>query len=149
MKAQIFSFVICLSASLTIQAQTSAQVVNENEAMAMVATTNQPVKAAKANVMSREASFPGGMTAMTKFLKKNIKYAEIAKENCFEGTVVVKFTVNQDGSLADFHVVKSDNSNLNEQAISIVKSMPNWEPAVNEGYYTNRKIMIPIQFNLR
>ncbi len=148
MKTQLFALVICMIATFTIQAQSVNPIAVSSEATALV-TSEKSTNALKANVMNREASFPGGIKAMNKFLDKNLKYTEVAQSNCFEGTIMVKFFVNTDGSLSDFQVVKSDNSNLDEQALNIIKAMPNWEPAVKEGFYTSRKVIVPIQFSLR
>lgn len=148
MKTQLFVLIICIAATYTIQAQSANSVTTASETIAMVAN-EKPTSPKKANVMTREASFPGGMKAMNKFLSKNLKYSAVAQSNCFEGTVMVKFSVNSDGSLTEFQVMKSDNPNLNEQALNIVKAMPNWEPAVKGGFYTTRKVIVPIQFSLR
>lgn len=148
MKTQLFALIICMIATFTVQAQSVSPIAVSSEATALV-VSEKSITVTKANVMNREASFPGGMKSMNKFLAKNLKYTEVAKNNCFEGTVMVKFSVNADGSLSDFQVVRSDNSNLNEQALKIVKAMPNWEPAVKEGFYTSRKVIVPIQFSLR
>ena len=50
--------------------------------------------------------YPGGMEAMFKYIGENLKYPASAKEKGIEGTVVVKFVVNKDGSISDAEILK-------------------------------------------
>ena len=50
--------------------------------------------------------YPGGDTALLTFLNSNVKYPARARENGIEGTVVLSFVVQKDGSVTDIEVVK-------------------------------------------
>ena len=78
-------------------------------------------------------SFPGGETALKKYITENIRYPEIAKENGVEGIVVVGFIVFTDGTLNDIKVVKFIDPDLENEALRIVKGMPLWIPAEKDG----------------
>ena len=96
------------------------------------------------------ASFPGGFEAMVNFLVNNLKYPEAAKAAGHEGKAVVKFTVHADGSLSDFSILKSSSwEELDEEALRIARSMPLWEPAINEdGEAIETGFALPVNFKL-
>ena len=77
--------------------------------------------------------FPGGEAELYKFLANNIKYPALALEASEEGRVLVKFTVMENGRLADPHILQGVSKSLNEEAMRIVSIMPDWNPALNVG----------------
>lgn len=48
--------------------------------------------------VEQQAEFPGGMSALMKWLSNNIRYPEAAQQNDVQGRVIVKFVVEKDGS---------------------------------------------------
>lgn len=97
-----------------------------------------------------QASFPGGFEALMNFLVNNVKYPEAAKAAGHEGKAVVKFTVHADGSLSDFNILKSSSwEELDKEALRVARSMPLWEPAVNEsGEAVDMEFALPVNFKL-
>ena len=73
-------------------------------------------------------SFPGGIEALERYIKDNLIYPTIARENGIEGSVSVAFTVMPDGNLSDIRVVKAVDPSLDREAARLVKSMPFWTP---------------------
>ncbi len=95
------------------------------------------------------ASFPGGESAMFRFLMDNLKYPKAAENENQEGKAVVTFAVNTDGSLSDFEISKSTGSTyLDEEALRVARSMPNWEPAVQDGKKVKMVLSLPVMFKL-
>ena len=64
----------------------------------------QPIKF---TVVQKIPEFPGGWSAFMQWLTKNLKYPESARKNRVQGTVVVSFIVNKDGSIASTKVSTS------------------------------------------
>ena len=97
-----------------------------------------------------QASYPGGFEAMMNFLVNNVKYPEAAKAAGHEGKAVVHFIVRADGSLSDFSIFKSTSwEELDEEALRVARSMPLWEPAVNEsGETVDMELALPVNFKL-
>ena len=93
-------------------------------------------------------SYPGGSDAMIKFLVSNIKYPEEAKKNKVTGTVFVSFIVRADGSVTDVKVLRGIGSGCDEEAVRVIKLMPNWEPGVEKGKAVDVMFNLPIKFNL-
>lgn len=83
-----------------------------------------------------------------KFLAKNIEYPKYARENNIQGRVVVSFIVDKSGNLSDFQVVKSVNSNLEEEALRVLKLSAPWIPGKHNGNNVCVRFMMPIVFKL-
>ena len=100
------------------------------------------------NVVEQMPSFPGGNAALMNYLSQNIKYPVIAEENNIQGRVVVQFVVGKDGSISNVHVSKSVESSLDEEAVRVTKSMPNWVPGKHDGQAVSVFHTLPITFRL-
>jgi protein TonB len=92
--------------------------------------------------------YPGGMDSLWKFILENIVYPEVARQAGIEGKVVISFVVEKDGSLSSFEVVKKVHPLLNEEALRVVKLMPNWEPGKLNGKAVKVRFQLPIEFKL-
>ena len=57
-------------------------------------------------VVEEMPEFPGGQSALMKYLSENIRYPVIAQENGIEGRVICSFVVERDGSITDVQVVR-------------------------------------------
>ena len=77
--------------------------------------------------------FPGGETAMYKFISENIRYPKEAMENAVQGRVFVMFVINEDGSISNLEVVKGVSPSLDAEALRVVGLMPKWKPAEQSG----------------
>ncbi len=92
--------------------------------------------------------FPGGETALKKYLADNIKYPAIAQESTIQGNVYVSFTIDVDGSIIDVKVVRGVSPELDAEAIRLVKSMPKWKPAKQRGKEVKVSYTIPVKFTI-
>lgn len=90
--------------------------------------------------------FPGGNMKLQQYLKNEThKILSSRADNVF-GKVVVGFEVNEKGNLSNFRILKSTNPLLNEDALSIVKSMPDWKPARIDGKEVKSKMNVIVNF---
>jgi protein TonB len=95
-------------------------------------------------------AFPGGPTELLKFLQKNIKYPNLARENGLEGKVIVKFYVDTDGTVRDPQVLKDGvGGGCAEEAIRVCKSMPKWTPGSQRGKNVKVYYTLPVTFKLQ
>ena len=93
--------------------------------------------------------YPGGQAEKIKLFNKNIKYPPVAEKMGITGKVFVSFSVDADGSLSNFKVIKGLGSGLDEEAIRLAKLMPNWIPGRQNGKPVKvRSVVIPIVFAL-
>ncbi|MDN4754339.1 energy transducer TonB [Porphyromonadaceae bacterium W3.11] len=93
--------------------------------------------------------FPGGMTALMKWLNKNMKYPAIAQENNIQGRVMVSFIVEKDGSVTDVKVARGVDPNLDKAAVEVVKKLPKWKPGMQTGKPVRCRYALPVTFKLQ
>ena len=92
--------------------------------------------------------FPGGDLARVKFLKDNMNYPSMAKENGIQGTVVIGFVVTASGSLENIRVIRGRDRLLDEEALRVVRKMPPWVPGKQGGRSVAVNVTLPIKFEL-
>ena len=93
--------------------------------------------------------FPGGTKKLLSFLSKNIKYPEKAKKAGVQGRVFVSFVVEVDGSVSGVKLLRGIGSGCDEEAMRVVRSMPNWKPGMNDGNPVRVQYNLPIKYALQ
>lgn len=101
------------------------------------------------DVVEDMPQYPGGMQALFSYLQENITYPKDAQEKKISGRVLVTFIVEKDGSISSVETVKSVFPSLDEEAVRIVKGMPNWKPGKQNGKVVRVKYTLPISFSLK
>lgn len=101
------------------------------------------------NYAEEMPKFPGGDSEMMKFFSQNIVYPEIAKRAEVEGKVILSFVVDKSGKIIDIEVVKSIGAGCDEEALRVLKIMPNWIPGKQNGNPVMTRIKIPVLFKLK
>ena len=96
----------------------------------------------------RMATFPGGFNKLIEYLKENVQYPKKATEQKIEDRVFLLFCILETGEISDISVVRGKYQILNDEAIRVVKSMPKWEPALNNGKPVCSKFTLPVIFKL-
>lgn len=99
-------------------------------------------------VVEDQPEFPGGTAALLDYLRKNIKYPAICRENNIQGRVLVTFIVNKDGTIVEPEVAKSVHPQLDREALRVISSMPNWKPGSQRGKPVRVKFTVPVNFRL-
>lgn len=94
-------------------------------------------------------SFPGGQSAMMRYLSEHIHYPASAREDGHQGTVVVQFDVQRDGSLRHIMAVGTPDSALAAEAVRVVTGMPRWNPGRNDSGTVVVQYSLPIRFVLQ
>lgn len=108
----------------------------------------EEVEEAPYTVVEQMPEFPGGESALIKYLSTAIKYPRIATENGVQGKVFVQFVVDKDGGISNAKVVRGVDSALDAEALRVVKSMPKWIPGKQNGETVRVSYTIPINFVL-
>ena len=129
MKKILIPLLLLLSAQISAQSNTSDSTATE-----------------KFIIVETLAKFPGGLQAFYNFLSKNMKYPSEAEKLGVEGRVFVQFIVEKDGSLSDIKVVKGIGAGCDEEAVRVLRIMPNWLPGTQEGEPVRQKMIQSILF---
>lgn len=108
-----------------------------------VEKVKEVVKFEEIDVSNTLPEFPDGAKAMMQFIEKNLKYPEGCDK---EGSVIVQFVVDVDGSIKSPVIARSIDPLLDAEAIRLVNSMPNWRPGVQDGKLAMSKYTIPVRF---
>jgi periplasmic protein TonB len=90
----------------------------------------------------------GGMSAWNEYLQKNLKYPTQARRMGIEGTVIVVFVVNIDGSIQDLEVLRGIGGGCDEEALRVIKNAPKWEPGKQRGKPVRVRMRMPVRFKL-
>ena len=101
------------------------------------------------DVVEQMPSFPGGMKAMMDYLARNIRYPANAKNDLIEGRVILQFIVDKKGRLSDVKVARSVEPYLDAEAVRVVKSMPRWNPGIENGKAVKVRYTLPVTFRLQ
>lgn len=101
------------------------------------------------DIVEQQPLFPGGPTALMKYLSENTKYPVVAQENGVQGRVTVQFVVEKDGSISDVHVLRGVDPSLDKEAVRVVKSMPRWTPGKQNGIIVRVNYRVPVLFRLQ
>jgi protein TonB len=100
------------------------------------------------DVVETQPNPPGGMSGWNQYLSKNLKYPTQARRMGIEGTVIVVFVVNTDGSIQDVDVLRGIGGGCDEEAIRVVSAAPKWEPGKQRGRPVRTRMRLPIRFKL-
>lgn len=92
--------------------------------------------------------FPGGEEALYKYLSKNLKYPDIAKEQNLQGKVFVQFIVEKDGSISNPKAVRDIGGGCGEEAVRVVRGMPKWTPGKQRTQTVRVQYTLPVVFQL-
>ena len=99
--------------------------------------------------VEQQAEFPGGQSALMKWLSNNIRYPEAAQQNDIQGRVVVKFVVEKDGSIGHAEIARGVDKDLDREALRVVNKMPKWQPGKNNGVAVRSYFNLPVTFRLQ
>ena len=100
-------------------------------------------------VVEKQPEFPGGMTALMKYLRDNIRYPDEARKQNKQGRCFVGFVVETDGSISDITIKKSAGDEaLDKEAMRVVSTMPKWKPGTQGGEAVRVQFTLPISYFL-
>ena len=90
--------------------------------------------------------YPGGIRKMTEFIKSNARIPEGVKLDKKKRTIV-QFEVDPSGKVINPHVVNSSgNPQLDNEALRVIGSMPEFIPATENGKAVTGQMTIPVPF---
>lgn len=92
----------------------------------------------------------GGSEGMIEFIQENLEYPEAEKKAEIQGTIMMQFIVEKDGSLSDIKAIKSvpNGDNLVKEAMRVLKLMPKWKPGMQDGHAVRVYKNVPFYFVL-
>jgi TonB family protein len=87
------------------------------------------------------------------FFYQNINYPYEARRQNIEGTIVVRFVVEKDGTISNSEVMRDIGAGCGEEALRIVNAMNGlglkWVPGLQNGQPVRARYVLPIKFKLQ
>ena len=93
--------------------------------------------------------FPGGEAALQKFIHDHLKYPQVSLEEGVQGTVMLRFVVNENGSVGDVQILKSLDTYCDREAKRVVQSLPRFTPGRQQGKPVKVWFQFPIRFEIQ
>ncbi len=90
-------------------------------------------------------SFPGGMTALRKFLEQNLRNPQ-ELEPGQTVSVKIKFVVGYNGFLKNFEIIEDGGQAFNNEVLRVLKKMPKWVAGKTKGEDISVFYNIPVKF---
>lgn len=112
------------------------QIVNEETTPPLTIVENMP-------------DFPGGELAMRKFISENIHFPAEARSADIQGSVYIQFVVEKTGKITNIKTLRGIGGGCDEEALRVVKLMPNWNPGRQNGQTVRVQFVLPIKFVLQ
>jgi TonB family protein len=97
-------------------------------------------------VVEEMPEFPGGKTAMVAWINANLKYPEKALKAGISGKVYVSFIISSTGKVKNAIINKSVSPSLNDEAIRVISSMPEWKPGSQGGKPVDVQMLVLVEF---
>lgn len=89
------------------------------------------------------------ITDLREYLASEIVYPPRAYKYFVQGRVYVQFMINEDGSISNAMVVRTLDKDLDKEALRIIRNMPNWKPAKNNGEPVPVACTCPVVFTIK
>jgi TonB family C-terminal domain len=103
-----------------------------------------------ASVWTKPTFMGGDANEFSKWVNEQLRYPADAKKAGKQGRVTLTFTIAKDGSVQNVGLLRGVSKSLNEEALRVVKSSPNWTPGKNrEGDIVPVTYTFPIIFKLK
>jgi len=114
---------------------------------------DEPVAPTVFTVVEQMPTFPGGDDALIKYLAKNIRYPDIAKDATTQGTIYITFVVDENGRITEPKLLRGISGpgakDCAQEAIRVVSGMPSWTPGKQNGKSVKVQYNLPVKFTLR
>lgn len=99
--------------------------------------------------LNASPEFNGGWEELSNYLNENLEYPPLAKIQGVEGKIIVEFSITESGKIKDIELQNSLMEELDREAIRLVRLMPRWQPAIQNGIPREVKYRLPIVFKLK
>lgn len=117
--------------------------VENGHGQGIAATAPEPEKAFVPSYSAPQ--FPGGAEAWMRFLSRHLR----APEGLAAGekkSVLIRFLVSADGSITQYEVLQSGGTPFDSEVIRVLKKMPKWKPALQNGAPVTVTFHQPVTF---
>jgi len=98
--------------------------------------------------VERMPEFPGGYQGLHEYLSRYLVFPDEAKEKLITGRVLLSFVIDESGKAREVSVTRGIGGGCDEEAVRVIRSMPPWKPATQNGQAVPVMFTLPIYFKL-
>jgi len=106
-------------------------------------------KSVDASVVEAYPELEGGQEAFYNYIRQKITYPLQARQAGVEGRVDVEFVVDKDGFISKAEAITGIGAGCDEEAVRVVKSLPRFKPATQNGKPVRVRMVVPVVFQLK
>lgn len=121
----------------------------DNYGAGFIPTQAPPKEDEVYHVVDDMPEFPGGMDKLLQFINDNMQYPTKAQTEGIQGKVIVQFIIDEDGYIIEPNIVRSVESSLDNEALRLIKMLPQWKPGTLKGKAIKVKYTVPVAFKLK
>lgn len=96
----------------------------------------------------KDARFSGGHAEMFSYFYENLEFPESSASVYMASRFYVEFIVEKDGTLTGVELVYPKDSEFEETVVKLIKGMPHWIPAEQDGSVVRSRCRVPINIHL-
>lgn len=97
------------------------------------------------NTVETKPEYPGGIGKFYQYVGQNYRIPNELQKTGVNGTVIVSFVVEKDGSLTDIKVIRDLGYGTGEEAIRVLKKSKKWRPGIQKGKAVRVSYTLPIR----
>ncbi len=90
--------------------------------------------------------FPGGETALLRYIKDHLEYPAREREEGISGTAIVSFVVDENGQVINVTAVRSSTRGFKSSSEEVVAQLPKFKPGKQSGKNVKVRMSVPIKF---
>ncbi|GGK71249.1 TonB family protein [Rufibacter glacialis] len=96
-----------------------------------------------------QPEFPGGTSILMKLITSSFRMPREAARSEASGVTVVQFIVSEKGAVHEARILQSIHPDIDDEALRVVNSLPNFSPATEEGQPKEFSYSVPIKVKTR
>ena len=100
-------------------------------------------------VLEERPEYPGGMKEAIKYIQTHIQYPPAAIYKKIQGRVWIESVIDRNGKVVQPKVAYSVHPLLDQEALRIVRMMPDWKPGKLNGETVKVKYVFPVTFRIK
>lgn len=122
--------------------------LTEEQDKALESMGIDPTNPLNFRVVEELPQFPGGAVEFMKWLTKNLRYPQNARQRKIQGRVQAAFYIEPTGKVSGISIVEPLSPDCDREVLRVLGMMPDWTPGIQNGKPCRTKVGIPIVFKL-
>jgi Gram-negative bacterial tonB protein. len=148
-KRRLFLFIICISGIFFFS---QVLICCKSNIIELKNITSEKIDSITTNIdpILTEPVYPGGVDSLVRYVERHIEFTPYMNEIDVTGKIIIRFVVDEDGSITKPEILRSLEKHYDEAAIKSLMSAPRFiKPAYQMGVPTRSYYIIPVKIMLK